>query len=424
MKLAFNAVKCLDIENFRIIALEKNPRAVLYLQKRKFEFWKESVEIVKDDMCYWKSDIVVDICISELLGSFGCNELSPECLLNIEMNNSKPGTIFIPQNYSSYIAPVSAPLLHQTLKAIGDPDSFEKPWIIHDVPYCIISTKINEVWSFQHPLSTTKNSLTQSTITDFKIKNKGEIHGLVGYFKAVLYGDICLSIVPNNTTIKLGSTPEQATDINKRSSGLYEKGEHTPNMRSWSPIIFPLKQPFFIADDTELEVFINRNHSSTIKKFWYEWSVSSFVYLVMSSHQVSTEKSPESNIIPATLGDRSLSSGYQNPPSFGIQKAFGHFHPSPNIPTDHGSNDFNDDSEMFEGATSDRSISQQQSDWSSVHDIHGLGIKNPPVFDLQSSPQPSISVDNSTAEEYHVRVKTGVSELHNVSGRSSSIQLR
>lgn len=47
----------------------------------------------------------IDICISELLGSFGDNELSPECLLNIQDHMSNDG-IMIPKNYKSYIRPV------------------------------------------------------------------------------------------------------------------------------------------------------------------------------------------------------------------------------------------------------------------------------------------------------------------------------
>lgn len=32
----------------------------------------------------WKASIKADIVISELLGSFGCNELSPECLYAVQ----------------------------------------------------------------------------------------------------------------------------------------------------------------------------------------------------------------------------------------------------------------------------------------------------------------------------------------------------
>lgn len=42
--------------------------------------WGEQVEVVSCDMREWKAPEKADILVSELLGSFGDNELSPECL--------------------------------------------------------------------------------------------------------------------------------------------------------------------------------------------------------------------------------------------------------------------------------------------------------------------------------------------------------
>ena len=39
------------------------------------------MEIISSDMRDWKPDLKADIIVSELLGSFSCNELSPECLI-------------------------------------------------------------------------------------------------------------------------------------------------------------------------------------------------------------------------------------------------------------------------------------------------------------------------------------------------------
>jgi protein arginine N-methyltransferase 5 len=38
------------------------------------------VTIIHEDMRSWKAECKADIMVSELLGSFGDNELSPECL--------------------------------------------------------------------------------------------------------------------------------------------------------------------------------------------------------------------------------------------------------------------------------------------------------------------------------------------------------
>jgi len=42
--------------------------------------WKQKVIVIHSDMRFWKPEQKSDIIISELLGSFGDNELSPECL--------------------------------------------------------------------------------------------------------------------------------------------------------------------------------------------------------------------------------------------------------------------------------------------------------------------------------------------------------
>lgn len=49
----------------------------LYAQKQK---WSNRVTIVHEDMRAWQPECQADILVSELLGSFGDNELSPECL--------------------------------------------------------------------------------------------------------------------------------------------------------------------------------------------------------------------------------------------------------------------------------------------------------------------------------------------------------
>ena len=42
--------------------------------------WEGKVTVVSCDMREWNSPENADIVVSELLGSFGDNELSPECL--------------------------------------------------------------------------------------------------------------------------------------------------------------------------------------------------------------------------------------------------------------------------------------------------------------------------------------------------------
>ena len=50
------------------------------LRSLKSTEWGDRVEVISHDMRTWQAPESCDILISELLGSFGDNELSPECL--------------------------------------------------------------------------------------------------------------------------------------------------------------------------------------------------------------------------------------------------------------------------------------------------------------------------------------------------------
>lgn len=50
------------------------------LENWKFEEWGDQVTVISCDMREWTAPEKADIIVSELLGSFGDNELSPECL--------------------------------------------------------------------------------------------------------------------------------------------------------------------------------------------------------------------------------------------------------------------------------------------------------------------------------------------------------
>ena len=67
----------------RILAVEKNPNALVTLQRMHHALgWKDKVTIVASDMRDFRPDEKADILVSELLGSFGDNALSPECLVS------------------------------------------------------------------------------------------------------------------------------------------------------------------------------------------------------------------------------------------------------------------------------------------------------------------------------------------------------
>uniref|UniRef100_A0A090XB37 Protein arginine N-methyltransferase 5 n=1 Tax=Ixodes ricinus TaxID=34613 RepID=A0A090XB37_IXORI len=67
-------------QRVKVYAIEKNPNAVLTLLSQKEEVWQDRVTVVSCDMREFEAPEKADILVSELLGSFGDNELSPECL--------------------------------------------------------------------------------------------------------------------------------------------------------------------------------------------------------------------------------------------------------------------------------------------------------------------------------------------------------
>ncbi len=100
----------------KIFAVEKNPSAVVFLHSLKCSNpnWS-SVDIIECDMRFAQknptfSKIIsgderfrADIVVSELLGSFGDNELSPECLDGVQSCGlMKELCVSIPQRYESY----------------------------------------------------------------------------------------------------------------------------------------------------------------------------------------------------------------------------------------------------------------------------------------------------------------------------------
>lgn len=106
-----NCEKKVPLIKAKIYAVEKNPSAVVYLHSLKccHEDWR-SVEIVECDMRLAQkhetlSKIIsgderdrADIVVSELLGSFGDNELSPECLDGVQSSGlMKEQVVNIPQ---------------------------------------------------------------------------------------------------------------------------------------------------------------------------------------------------------------------------------------------------------------------------------------------------------------------------------------
>jgi protein arginine N-methyltransferase 5 len=111
--------------------------------------WEGKVFIVDSDMRFWNAPEQADILISELLGSFGDNELSPECLDGAQ-RFLKPTGISIPQSYTSYLVPISAQKIWTDVNAFKDLKHFETSYVVKAFNSYIISPA-QEVFTFTHP---------------------------------------------------------------------------------------------------------------------------------------------------------------------------------------------------------------------------------------------------------------------------------
>ncbi|KAH0871484.1 hypothetical protein HID58_078506 [Brassica napus] len=234
----------------KVYAVEKNPNAVVTLHNLvKLEGWEGIVTIISCDMRFWNASEKADILVSELLGSFGDNELSPECLDGAQ-RFLKPDGISIPSSYvyTSFIQPVTATKLYNDVKAHKDLAHFETPYVVklHSVARLAPS---QSVFTFTHPNFSTKANNQRYKKLQFNLPSDAGsslVHGFAGYFDSVLYKDVHLGIEPTTAT---------------------------PNMFSWFPIFFPLRKPVEVHPGSPLEVHFWRCCGSS--KVWYEWSVSS-----------------------------------------------------------------------------------------------------------------------------------------------------
>jgi len=92
----------------------------------------------------------------------------------------------------------------------------------------------------------------------FPIQNRGICHGLAGYFETVLYAP----------------ASEEAIELSTNPLTMDQKSK---DMISWFPIFFPIKQPMYLPDDSEIDVSMWRVTDD--RKVWYEWMIESWIGL-------------------------------------------------------------------------------------------------------------------------------------------------
>ncbi|XP_066592801.1 protein arginine N-methyltransferase 5 [Prorops nasuta] len=232
----------------RCYAVEKNPNAVITLQALAKDTWNDKVTVVSSDMRQWEAPEKADILVSELLGSFGDNELSPECLDGVQKFLSDDG-VSIPSSYTSYINPIQCSKVFNEVKSWKDKDKnplshLETSYVVHlQSKYDI--AKPQPLFTFVHPNKDDVIDNSRFETKTFEVKQDSILHGFSGYFHAVLYDKVTLSIEPST---------------------------HSPNMFSWFPIFFPIREPVQLKEGDQIVVHFWRR--CTPKNVWYEWCIS------------------------------------------------------------------------------------------------------------------------------------------------------
>lgn len=234
----------------KVYAVEKNRNAVVHLYARSHQdAWGEKVTIVHADMRQWSPSFKADVLVSELLGSFGDNELSPECLDGAQRLLKHDG-VSIPCSYTSYLSPITATKAwtEVSIRSSNPLEHFETPFVVRLHSYRVIDAA-KEMFHFEHPKwNRNRVDNDRSGTVEFVNAEAFDVtcHGFAGYFEAVLYGNVTLSIRPET---------------------------HTERMHSWFPIFFPVRNPFRVPAGSTILASMWRRSSAS--KVWYEWTTSS-----------------------------------------------------------------------------------------------------------------------------------------------------
>ncbi|KAM8712666.1 hypothetical protein ACLKA7_013060 [Drosophila subpalustris] len=241
-RAAFNAAE-ITKRKVRVYIIEKNPSAIRTLSNMVKTLWSnKDVHIFSKDMRDFAPPELADILVSELLGSFGDNELSPECL-DGALKLLKDDGISIPCKSTSYINPIMSAVVHNNVCQAPAATAFNCGYVVllKNV-YDIDEPKA--LFEFKHPNRDKVVDNTRYKELSFKVQKDCVIHGIGGYFDTVLYKDIILSINPLT---------------------------HTQGMFSWFPMFFPTQPHTVLTGDT---ISIKFWRCVDPDKVWYEWQLS------------------------------------------------------------------------------------------------------------------------------------------------------
>ena len=311
----------------RVVAVEKNANAVITLRNLRAATpaWRERVTLVSSDMRHLTAlaaggggggggaaagaaaaftapcGTVVppaDVLVSELLGSFGDNELSPECLDGVMRflrpppppgapPGAPPAGVSIPSAYTSFLAPVTSHALWNGARAFGSATREETKWL--ETAYVVRMWRHHTlgqplpVFTFSHgsggsedeggggspppPPDNRRYACLRWVMPAGDGAPSHLLHGFGGYFDATLF---------EPEAGGAGGAPPERAAAEAREQAVHistAPHTHTPGMFSWFPLFFPLRTPVHVAPGAVVELHMWRCVSAA--KVWYEWALAS-----------------------------------------------------------------------------------------------------------------------------------------------------
>lgn len=158
-----------------VFAIEKNPFALVTLHARSQREWGDKVTVVSADMRNWTAPAKADVLISELLGSFGDNELSPECLDGAQVHLAPGGGVSIPHEYTAFLAPVHASPLRAGLTTMA---AKETPYVVYPRDAHLLAAA-KPCFVFSHPTSQPADNYRYMEL-EFTAERAGSLSGFLG----------------------------------------------------------------------------------------------------------------------------------------------------------------------------------------------------------------------------------------------------
>lgn len=204
-----------------VVAIERNANCIDLLKTRTEH--RKLITVIHDDVRNLPT-LEYDIIVSELLGSFGCNEACPEILQQF----TSPQTIMIPQLYTSFVQPSYCDIL--------DKFHAKRPYVASLNSVYHLGPPV-PIFEFLHPENTKLNQ-RGSLKVDLSPINPCNV--VIGYFEAQLYGPFRIGITPRVNSHEFCS--------------------------SWYPMVFPVG----LLDIPATILFFRK---STKTALWYQWKV-------------------------------------------------------------------------------------------------------------------------------------------------------